>query len=106
MYTFTMLTFLSLLTFARFITTSEVENSEWKMLYKELKLRLAPIHHLIGKCSDPEDLKVLGNRVSIEISPSALRTENSLKRRSKRTLTILLLWQCCYPHTIIQGGFF
>ena len=66
MYTFTMLTFLSLLTFARFITTSEVENSEWKRLYKEFKLRLAPIHHLIGKCSDPEDLKVLGNRVSIE----------------------------------------
>ena len=75
MYTLTMLTFLSLLTFPRFTTPSEVENSEWKRLDKELKLRLAPIHHLIGQCSDPEDLKILGNRVSIEIATFCLENK-------------------------------
>ena len=84
MYTFTMLTFLSLLTFARFITTSEVENSEWKRLYKELKLRLAPIHHLIGQCSDPEDLKVLGNRVSIEIATFCLENKELFEEKVEK----------------------
>jgi hypothetical protein len=60
--------FLSLLIFFKFCTPSFVENSEWKRLDKELKKRLAPLHHLISSCTDPEDLKILGNRVSIEIS--------------------------------------
>ncbi len=60
--------FLSLLTFFRFSTPSSVENSEWKRLDKELKQRLAPLHHLISRCSNPDDLKTLGNQISIEIS--------------------------------------
>ena len=62
------LTFLSLLTFSKFSTPSAVENSEWKRLDGKLKQRLAPIHHLISQCSNPEDLNILGNRLSIEIA--------------------------------------
>ena len=79
-----MLTFLSLLTFPRFTTPSEVENSEWKRLDKELKLRLAPIHHLIGQCSDPEDLKVLGNRVSIEIATFCLENKELFEEKVEK----------------------
>ena len=75
------LTFLSLLTFFRFSTPSAVENSEWKRLDKELKQRLAPLHHLIGQCSDPEDLKLLGNRVSIEIATFCIENKELFEEK-------------------------
>ena len=33
-----------------------------------LKTRLVPLHHLISQCSSPDDLKLLRNWASIEIS--------------------------------------
>ena len=77
-------TFLSLLTFVRFTTPSAVENSEWKKLDKELKQRLAPVHHLIGQCSDPEDLKLLGNRISIEIATFCLENKELFEEKVEK----------------------
>ena len=80
--------FLTLVTFLKFVVPSLVENSEIKRLDRELKQRLAPLHHLISQCTDPEDLKLLGNRVSIVISTfcsenSELFAENVPKHSSK-----------------------
>ena len=77
------LTFLSLLTFFRFSTPSAVENSEWKRLDKELKQRLASLHHLIAQCSDPEDLNILGNRVSIEIATFCVENKELFEENVK-----------------------
>ena len=77
-------TFLSLLTFVRFTTPSAVENSEWKKLDKELKQRLAPVHHLLGQCSDPEDLKLLGNRISIEIATFCLENKELFEEKVEK----------------------
>ena len=60
--------FLTLVTFLKFVIPSLVENSEIKRLDNELKQRLAPLHHLISRSTDPEDVQTLGNRVSIIIS--------------------------------------
>ena len=84
MHTHRMLTFLTLLTFPRFTTPSAVENSEWKRLDKELKQRLAPLHHLIGQCHDPEDLKILGNRVSIEIATFCVENKELFEEKVEK----------------------
>ena len=68
----------------RFTTPSAVENSEWKKLDKELKQRLAPVHHLIGQCSDPEDLKLLGNRISIEIATFCLENKELFEEKVEK----------------------
>ena len=63
-----MAVFLTLALFLKYVVPSFVENSEYKRLDAELKPRLAPLHHLISMCENPEDLKLLGDKVSIELS--------------------------------------
>ena len=84
-----MAVFLTLALFLKYVVPSFVENSEYKRLDTELKTRLAPLHHLISQCDNPEDLKLLGNRVSIEISTfcsehKELFEENVAKNPSKK----------------------
>ena len=38
-----------------------IEKSEWKELSDTLKSKLAPLHHHISRCNNPDDLKVLGD---------------------------------------------
>ena len=80
-----MAVFLTLALFLKYVVPSFVENSEYKRLDAELKPRLAPLHHLISMCENPEDLKLLGDKVSIELSTfcSELNTKNRLMTMSR-----------------------
>ena len=58
--------FLGLLSFLKFSAPQSVENNEWKRLSLQLKRALAPLHYHISRCTNPEDLKILGNRATEE----------------------------------------
>ena len=59
---------LSLLTFSRFSTPSSLDKTEWDILNGELKAKLQPLNECINRCSDKDDLNVLGNEAVLKIS--------------------------------------
>ena len=58
--------FITLSTLIRFSTPS-LEKDVWKDLSDNLKQELAPLHHHISRCNNPDDIKVLGDQCTIVI---------------------------------------
>ena len=75
--------FLTLLTFFRFSSPS-LEDREWKRLNSELKQKLAPLHFLLSSCSDPSDLSLLGDKVSVEISSFCIENKELFAEEVKK----------------------
>ena len=75
--------FLSLLNFIRFSVPS-LEVSEWNRLNKELKQSLAPLHALISQCTSPDDLNIIGNKISLEIHNLCMKYKELFAEETKR----------------------
>ena len=93
--------FITLSTFIKFITPT-IEKSEWTRLNNELKSKLTPLHFHISRSNHQEDLKVLGNQVTIiirefliehkelfEDENSSAETSTSFRKHKNKTLNEL-----------------
>ena len=80
--------FLTLATFLKF-NRSSIGKNEWTKLNNELNLKLGPLHHHISTSNHPEDLQVLGNKVTIVIRDflvehHELFQDNNSKKHSEK----------------------